>query len=129
MKTIHSDDLSRVSMQKGASITTGGRQINASRHRDNTVHALPERPKLAPVPPPAPVEPPKPDALLAVAKSMQANQQGQEQIVALVAQLVREVRDQRAVPAAPIKSWEFEVEYDESYPVKRMQRIRAFAIR
>ena len=127
MKMVHSEDLSRVSLQKGASITTGGRQVNASRHReDAVVHALPQR--LPPAALAVPTQPAKPDALLVVAQLMKEGQQNQAQMMALVAQMVREVREQR-VPAEPIQAWEFKVEYDDSYPVKRIKRIRATAIR
>ena len=123
MKTIHSEDLNRMSLQKGASIMSEGRQINASKHQQDM-----PRPALRPVPS-APVIAPRADPMVAVAETLAAGQRAQQELVGQISTLIRQQREMTPAGAAPIKAWDFVVEYDDSIPIKRMTRVRATAIR
>jgi len=122
MKMVHSYDIAAMALEKGASVSTGAARINAARQQ-------------APAPPtPVPtVSPQTQDAIVDLVKVVSHGQQKQDQLASLLTELVREIRvqqaPQKASPATPIKAWDFHVEYDDSYPVKRLQRIRAIAIR
>lgn len=121
MKMVHSYDIAAMALEKGASVSTGTARINAARQQ---AHAA------APLIPT--VSPQTQDAIVDLVKVVSHGQQKQDQLASLLTELVREIRVQqakKASPATPIKAWDFHVEYDDSYPVKRLQRIRAIAIR
>ena len=133
MKRIAENDLARVALSKGATIEYEGNTLNASGRRLAVVSARP-----APViDKPALPEPPAVDVNGALADLVSVNQQSLERLAAMQVQFGAVVAEtmaaalKSALPPqqAPVKEWVFTVEYDDSYPVKRMARIRATAIR
>lgn len=132
MKRIAETDLARVALTKGVAIEYAGSTLNASGRRLAVVGARP-----APVADkPAPPAPPAVDLNAVLAAAASANQQTIERMAAAQAQSVAGLAATMAAalkllppPQAPVKQWVFTIEYDDSYPVKRMARVRATAIR
>ena len=109
MRQISSDQLTRLALSKGVAVQVGGKTINAGKQRvDVQRHAPAEPPKPEPIAPPPP--PPTVDHT--------------EQLAALVATLVKEVRAERA--AAPVIGWTFDVVRDSN---DRLVQIKAKAQR
>ncbi len=107
MRQISSDQLTRLALSKGVAVQVGGKTINAGKQRvDVQRHAPAEPPKPEPIAPPPP----------AVDHT--------EQLAALVATLVKEVRAERA--AAPVIGWTFDVVRDSN---DRLVQIKAKAQR
>jgi hypothetical protein len=112
MKTVRQEDLTRMALAKGASITVDGKAINASRERMD----VPRLKLASPAPAPDLVEPaPAPPAVPAqidtagLERAAQASQHSTQQLLQLVSMLVQEVRSSRA-PA--MRGWDFEVQRD-----------------
>lgn len=108
MRQISSDQLTRLALSKGVAVQVGGKTINAGKQRvDVQRHAPVDPPK------PEPIAPPPPPTV-----------DHTEQLAALVATLVKEVRAERA--AAPVIGWTFDVVRDSN---DRLVQIKAKAQR
>lgn len=111
MRQISSDQLTRLALSKGVAVQVGGKTINAGKQRvDVQRHAPAEPPKPEPIAPPPP--PPTVDHT--------------EQLAALVATLVKEVRAERTAAPAPVIGWTFDVVRDSN---DRLVQIKAKAQR
>ena len=112
MKRVNPEQLTRVALAKGASITVDGKAINASRERMD----VPRLKLASPAPAPDLVEPaaaPTAPAQIDTAgleRAAQASQHSTQQLLQLVAMLVQEVR--AGQQKAPRHGWNFEVQRD-----------------
>lgn len=110
MRQISSDQLTRLALSKGVAVQVGGKTINAGKQRvDVQRHAPVDPPK------PEPIAPPPPPTV-----------DHTEQLAALVATLVKEVRAERTAAPAPVIGWTFDVVRDSK---DRLVQIKAKAQR